>query len=98
MSNIIAEKKVKIVLALDKINGAAPVHYLSQKSGVEDAQELLQLLEKEGIVSRASPISESMSTAVQYQLTHKAKTLLQQLVTTQLEQLIALPRAIEVRT
>lgn len=97
MSNIIGEKKIKIVLAMDRIGGPAPVHYISQKSGVEDAQELLHQLEKDGIICRASPISESMSNVPQYELTNKAKKLLQQLVATQLEQLIMRPRVIEVR-
>jgi ribosomal protein S19E (S16A) len=97
MSNIIGERKVKIVLAMNRIDGPAPVHHISQKSGVEDAQELLHQLEKDGIICRASPISESMSNVPQYELTNKAKKLLQQLVATQLEQLIMQPRVIEVR-
>ena len=97
MSNIIGEKKIKIILAMDRINGPAPVHYISQKSGVENAQELLRQLEDDDIVCRAPPVSESMSKAVQYELTNRAKKLLQQLVATQLEQLITRPPLIEVR-
>lgn len=97
MSNIIGEKKVKIVLAMERIDGPAPVHYISQKSGVEDARELLLQLEKDGVIIKAQPISESMSNAVQYELTNRARRLLQQLVATQLEQLIARPQVIEVR-
>jgi len=97
MSNIIGEKKVKIILAMDQIKGPAPVHYVSQKSGVEDAEELLRMLEEDGVVSRAPPVSESMSNVPQYELTNRAKRLLQQLVATQLEELIARPQAIKVR-
>jgi len=97
MSNIIGEKKVKIILTMDQTKGPAPVHYISQKSGVENAEELLHMLEQDGVVSRAPPISESMSNAPQYELTHRAKRLLQQLVATQLEELIARPQAIKVR-
>lgn len=98
MLNIIGEKKVKIILTMDRINGPAPVHYISQKSGVESAQELLRQLEADGVVSRTQPISESMSKAVQYELTSRAKKLLHQLVAAQLEQLIAHPQVITVRT
>ncbi len=98
MSNIIGEKKVKIVLAMDRINGPVPVHYVCEKCGVENGEELLRQLEQDGIVSRAQPISESMSNAVQYELTDKARRLLRQLVGTQLEQLIARSQVIQVQT
>jgi len=97
MSNIIGEKKVKIILAMDQIKGPAPSHYISQKSGVEDAEELLRMLEEDGVVSTALPVSESMSNMPQYELANRAKRLLQQLLATQLEELIARPQAIKVR-
>jgi len=88
MSNIIQEKKVKIVLALDQAKSPAPVGYISKKSGIENPIELLQQLEKDGIVSRLTSSSWSPTNAPQFELTPKAKKLLQQLIATRLEQLI----------
>ena len=98
MSNIIGEKKAKIVLEMDRMNCPAPVHHICRKCGVENSEELLRQLEQDGIIGRASPISESMSNVVQYVLTTEAKNQLQQLVANQLEQLIARPQVIRIQT
>ncbi len=98
MSNIIVEKKIKIVLAMDRIGGPAPVHHICEKCGVENAEVLLRQLEQDGVINLAQPISESMSNAVQYELTNRAKNQLQQLFSSQLRQLIARPQVIEVQT
>jgi len=88
MLNIIQEKKVKIVLALDQAKSPAPIGYISKKSGIENPRELLQQLEKDGIVSRLPSSSWSPTNAPQFELAPKAKKLLQQLMATRLEQLI----------
>ncbi len=98
MSNIIGEEKAKIVLEIDRMNGPAPVHHICKKCGVENAEELLRQLEQDGIIGRASPISESMSNVVQYMLTTEAKNQLQQLVANQLEQLITRPQVVRIHT
>ena len=98
MSNIVGEKKIKIILALEQAKGAAPGGYIAQKSGIDDPSELLRQLEEDGAVCRLPSDSWSASNAPQYQLTSKAKKLLQQLVATQLEQLIARPQVGQVRT
>ena len=88
MSDILEENEVKIVLALDKAKGSAPIGYISQKSGIENPHELLQQLEQGGIVCRVPSSSWSPTNQPQYELTNKAKKLLQQLIATRLEQLI----------
>jgi len=88
MANIITESKVKVILALDQAKGAAPIGYISQKSGIEDPRELLRQLEEEGIICMVSPSSWSPANEPQYELTNKAKKLLQQLIATRLQQLI----------
>jgi len=88
MSSIIEEKKVKIILALDQAKGPAPVGYISKKSGIENPRELLRQLEEDGIVYCLASNSWSPSNAPQFELTAKAKKLMQQLIATRLEQLI----------
>jgi len=88
MSNIIEEKKVKIILALDQAKGSAPIGYISKKSAIENPRELLRQLEEDGIVCCLPSNSWSPSNAPQFELTANAKKLLQQLVATRLEQLI----------
>jgi hypothetical protein len=88
MSNIIEEKKVKIILALDQAKGPAPVGYISKKSDIENPRELLRQLEEDGIVCCLPSNSWSPSNAPQFELTVKAKKLLQQLIATRLEQLV----------
>lgn len=84
----IGEDKVKLVLAMERAKGPAPLGYLTQRTGIEDPRELLSQLEGEGIVRRLSPDSWSPSHAPQYELTGKATKLLHQLIATRLEQLI----------
>ncbi len=88
MANIIEEKKVKIILALDQAKGPAPIGYISRKSAIEDPLELLQQLEEDGIVCCLPSNSWSPSNAPQFELTAKARKFLQQLIATRLEQLI----------
>jgi len=88
MSNIIQEKKVKIILALDQAKSPAPIGYISRKSGIENPLELLLQLEEDDIVYRLPSNSWSPSNAPQFELAPKAKKLLQQLIATRLEQII----------
>ncbi len=84
----IEENKVKVILALDQAKGPAPIGYISQKTGIENPRELLRQLEEDGIVQRLPFNSWSPSGAPQFELTAKAKRLLQQLIATRLEQLV----------
>jgi len=88
VSSIIEEKKVKIIMALDRARSPAPVGYISKKSGVENPLELLRQLEEDGIVCCPPSSSWSPTNSPQFELTPKAKKLLQQLIATRLEQLI----------
>lgn len=82
------DNKIKVILALDQAKGPAPIGYISQKAGIEDPRELLRQLEEDGIVHRLAVNSWSPSSSPQFELTTKAKKLLQQLVATRLERLI----------
>ena len=92
MSDMIGESKINVILALSQAKGPAPIGYISQKSGIENPRELLRQLEEDDIVEKSPFNSWSASNAPQYELTNKAKKLLQQLIASRLEQLI------EVRT
>lgn len=86
------EKKVRIILALSEAKNAAPVGYVCQKCGIDDACENpcrhLRQLEEDGVIRRLSPNSWSPALEPQYELPNRTKNLLQQLVATRLEQLI----------
>ncbi len=84
----IEENKVKVILALDQAKGPAPIGYISQKTGIDNPRELLRQLEEDGIVQRSPSNTWSPSGAPQFELTTKAKKLLQQLIATRLEQFI----------
>jgi len=84
----IEENKVKVILALDQAKGPAPIGYISHKTGIDNPRELLRQLEEDGIIQRLPFNSWSPSGAPQFELTAKAKKLLQQLIATRLEQLI----------
>jgi len=86
------EKKASIVLALDAAKSGAPVGYICERCGIEETCEnpckYLKQLEEDGIIQRLPPSSWSASLEPRYELSKRAKKLLQQLITTRLEQLI----------
>ena len=98
MANNIGDK-VKVILTIDEMGEPVSAGDISWKSGVEKTQvdEFLEQLEEEGVVTKVPPLSESLSKVRFYKLTSRAKNLLQQLVATQLEELIARPQVIQVR-
>jgi len=94
MSKIVKENKAKILFALDMAKGAAPLGYISKHSGIEDPRELLQQLEKDGLVRRLllqPPILCSLSFMPLFELTGKAKKLLRQAIDHRLQQPIDVP-------
>lgn len=97
MANTIGDK-VKVILTIDEMEEPVSAGDISWKSGVEKmhVEELLRQLEKEDVVTKVPPLSESLSKVRFYKLTSRAKKLLQQLVATQLEELIARPQVIQV--
>ena len=88
MSKIVKENKAKILLALDMAKGAAPLGYISKHSGIENPCELLQQLEKDGLVRRLPSGLCSLSFMPLFELTSKAKKLMQQAIDHQLQQSI----------
>lgn len=98
MTNTIADK-VRVILTIDEMGEPVSAGDISWKSGVEKThvEELLRQLEEEDVVTKVPPLSESLSDVRFYKLTSRAKKLLQQLVATQLEKLIARPQVIQVR-
>ena len=91
MSKIVTEDKAKILLALNKAKGAAPIGYISKHSGIKDPCELLQQLEKDGLVCRLPPSLWCPSLNPLFELTGEAKKLLQQAINGGLQQLIDMP-------
>ena len=71
------EEKVRIILALNRTSGAAPLGYISKYSGIDEPYELLQQLEKDGLVCRTQPSSWSASLMPLFELTNKARDFLQ---------------------
>jgi hypothetical protein len=84
----IEESKVKVILALDQAKGPAPIGYVTQKTGLENPNEILRQLEEDGIVRMLPASSWSTANSPQFELTPKAKKLLQELIATRLEQLV----------
>ena len=80
------EKQVRIMLALNRTSGAAPIGYISKHSGIDEPYELLQQLEEEGLVSRAQPTAWSASLMPLFELTDKAREFLQEIINDRIEQ------------
>ena len=85
---MIEEKKVRIVLALHQAGSPSPLGYISKHTEIEDLRHLLDQLEEDGIVQKVPANGWSSSNDPQYELTAKAKGLLQELIVARLEQVI----------
>jgi DNA-binding MarR family transcriptional regulator len=98
LPNIVGNK-VKVILTIDEMGEPVSASDISWKSGVEktEVQEILRQLEQDDVVTKVPPLSESLSDVRFYKLTSRAKKLLQQLVATQLEELIGRPQVVQVR-
>ena len=88
MSEIIEEKKVKVLVALDRAKSPAALGYISEHSGVEEPYELLEQLEKVGLVRRAPPSDWSPAGEPRFELTPRPRKTLQKLIANRLMQLI----------
>jgi len=88
VSEIIEEKKVKVLVALDRAKSPAALGYISEHSGVEEPYELLEQLEKVGLVRRAPPSDWSPAGEPRFELARGAKKTLQKLIAKRLVQLI----------
>lgn len=88
LSDIIEEKKVKVLVALDRARGPAPLGYIRVSSGVEEPYELLEELEKDGLVRRALPSNWSPAGEPRFELAPRARKTLQKLIGDRLNQLI----------
>jgi DNA-binding MarR family transcriptional regulator len=82
------EKKTRIVLALHQAKGPAPLGYISQQTEIEDPRSFLEQLEENDLVRRSRPSKWSPASEPRYELTDKAKEILQQLIVARLEQLV----------
>jgi len=91
MSKIVEENKAKILLVLNMAKGAAPIGYISKYSGIKDHYELLQQLEqleKESLIHRPSDSLCCPSFMPLFELTSKAKNLIQQVISPRLQDLV----------
>ena len=88
MSIINEKSKIKIIFALDKATGAAPMGYISKHSGIEDPIKLLRQLEKDGLVRQLPPGLWNPSLNPLFELTGKAKKLLKQSIDLQIERFV----------
>jgi hypothetical protein len=87
------ERKTRIILALNEAKNAAPTGYICQRCGIDETCESpcrnLRQLEEDGIIQRSPASTWSASLEPQYELPVRTKKLLQQMIATRLEQLIA---------
>lgn len=88
MSDIIEEKKLKVLVALDRAKSPAPLGYVTKHTGVEEPYELLEQLEKDGLVRRALPNDSSPAGEPRFELAPRAKKMLQKLIAKRLLQII----------
>jgi len=88
VSDILEEKKLKMLVALHRAKGLAPLGYITEHSGVEEPYELLEQLEKNGLVRRAPPSDWSPAGEPRFELAPSAKKMLQKLIANRLLQLI----------
>ncbi len=87
MSKKIKEDKIRIIISLDRAKCAAPLGYISKHSRIENPLELLQELEKDGLVDRLPSGIWNPSLMPLFELTDKAKELLKHSIEHQFEQL-----------
>jgi len=78
MSRILEENEVKMLRALELAKGPAPLGYIARHSGINDPYDCLCKLEEYGLVCRSPQGDYSLSRMPLFELTGKAKNLLQQ--------------------
>ncbi len=88
MSDIVEEKKVKILVVLDRARSPAAVGYISEHSGIEEPYKLLEELEKDGLVKRTPPSDWSSAGEPRFEFAPGAKKILQEITANKLIQLI----------
>ena len=80
VSDIIEEKEIKVLVALNRAKSPACLGYITEHSGVEEPYELLEQLEKRGLVIRAPPSDWSSAGEPRFELAPRAKKMLRKLI------------------
>lgn len=88
MAKNFKKEEPKILLALSRTKGAAPLGYISEHSGIKNPYETLLRLEKKELVYRTPPGIWALSYLPLFELTPKARDLIRQATDARLEQLI----------
>ena len=81
-------EEAKIIRVLDMAKGPAPIDYISQKSGINNLCGSLEILQQKGLVRRLFYEPYIMCISPQYELTSKAKKLIEQFISSRLEQFL----------
>ncbi len=97
LSDIIEEKKLKVLVAVDRARGPAPLGYITEHSGAEEPYELLEQLEREGLVRRSPPSAWSSAGEPRFELEPRTKRILRKLIADKIVQLIEGGQLVEVR-